>query len=245
MVDLYYFEPPNANSGKPYLTLLEKGVEFTRREISFLDFEQHSPAYLKINPKGQVPTLIHEGRVITESTPMGEYIDQSFAGPSLIPADPLERWRMRCWSKYLDVDFGPALSMIAWSRFVGPMMRARHGARAETVIGNVPTQERKIAWSTAIHGTFTEEQLAESGQRLARCALKVEGSLSQRPWIAGNTYSLADINLYNFFAPMPMFLPDMVNPSVSPHTMAWLQRMAQRPAVKQMQAESKPAPWTR
>jgi len=245
MIELYYFEPPNANSGKAFLTLLEKNVDFVRREVQFLEFEQHSPEYLKVNPKGQVPTLIHNNRVITESTPMGEYIDEAFPGPSLIPADPLARWRMRCWSHYLDIDFGPALSMIAWSRFIGPMMRAHHPDKVQAFIDSVPTPERKIAWQTAIRGTFTDDQLSESARRLERGARKVETALTGRPWLAGASYSLADINLLNFFGSMPTFLPQVVNATVSPRTMAWLQKMAERPAVKRMRAESKPAPWSR
>ena len=48
--------------------LIELGVAFEFRTLDFAKNEQKDPAYLKINPSGQVPALVHDGRVITEST---------------------------------------------------------------------------------------------------------------------------------------------------------------------------------
>ena len=99
-VELYYFQPLGTNSGRVYQALLEKGVDFVPREISGRDFEHLKPAYLKVNPKGQVPTLVHDGRSITEGALANEYIDETFEGPPLRPADLRERWRMRVWSRW-------------------------------------------------------------------------------------------------------------------------------------------------
>jgi GSH-dependent disulfide-bond oxidoreductase len=120
MLALYHWEP-NANSGKPMLALAEKGVAFESRYMDLLRQEQHSPDYLKVNPDGTLPALVHDGRVLTESTPMMEYIDQVFPGPALRPAAPAERWQMRSWLRFFDAYFGPSLSMIGWSAFVGPV----------------------------------------------------------------------------------------------------------------------------
>ena len=68
-VHLYHWEP-NANSGKPMLALAEKGVEFESHYIDLLKFDQHQPEYLKINPDGTIPAMVHGDRVLIESTPM-------------------------------------------------------------------------------------------------------------------------------------------------------------------------------
>ena len=60
--------------------LTEKGVPFHYHYIDLAKREQHSPAFLQINPHGTVPALVHDGRVITESTPMLEHIDEAFEG---------------------------------------------------------------------------------------------------------------------------------------------------------------------
>ena len=86
-VHLYHWEP-NANSGKPMLALAEKGVDFESHYIDLLKFDQHQPEYLKINPDGTIPAMVHGDRVLTESTPMMEYVDDAFDGPPLKPTDP-------------------------------------------------------------------------------------------------------------------------------------------------------------
>src|SRR5256885_10074217 len=66
-VTLYHWEP-NANSGKPMLALMEKGVAFESHYLDLLKFDQHQPDYLAINPQGTIPAMLHGERVLTEST---------------------------------------------------------------------------------------------------------------------------------------------------------------------------------
>ena len=74
-VELYFFQPLGTNSGRVYLALLEKGVGFTRRELNGREFDHLQPEYLAINPKGQVPTLVRDGRPFPEGMIANEYID--------------------------------------------------------------------------------------------------------------------------------------------------------------------------
>ena len=115
MLELYHFEP-TANSLKSMLYLNEKGVKFTSHYINLHEFEQHSPEYVNVNPNGQVPALIHDGAVITESTLINEYVEDVFPDPPFRPADPVARWRMRYWTKFVDEYFCPALSILGWQR---------------------------------------------------------------------------------------------------------------------------------
>ena len=64
--------------------------------------EQYDPDYLKLNPKGVVPTLVHDGKPMIESTLICEYLDETFPEPPLTPADPWPKSRMRVWSKMVD-----------------------------------------------------------------------------------------------------------------------------------------------
>src|SRR2546430_7135368 len=57
-VTLYHWEP-NANSGKPMLALMEKGVAFESHYLDLLKFDQHQPDYLAINPQGTIPAMVH------------------------------------------------------------------------------------------------------------------------------------------------------------------------------------------
>ncbi|KQM99231.1 hypothetical protein ASE85_10975 [Sphingobium sp. Leaf26] len=237
-VELYHFEP-NANGGKPLIALFEKGVAFESRWVDLLNWEQHQPPYLAINPKGQVPALVHDGTTITESTIMGEYIDEVFIGPSLRPGDAAGRERMRRWSRFGDEFLGPSLSMIAWSQFIAPMMKQRPQAELKKALEGVPTAERRSAWSKTIHNDFHPEELEESRRRLEASIVRLEQQLARTEWLVGTQYTLADINLFNMAAPLPIFCPLEANIERTPHLLSWITRMRERPAVVQALAYSR------
>lgn len=228
---LYHWEP-NANSGKPMLALKEKDVAFESHYLDLLNFDQHSPDYLKINPNGTIPTLVHDDLMLTESTAIMEYVDRTFPGPSLTPDDPVERWRMRWWMRFFDQYFAPALSMIGWSVFIGPSVRDRDPDVLKQAIERIPLKERRIAWSKAIYNTFSPEELEESRRRVAVGTQCLEEALSRRKWIAGPAYSLGDINGFNLGYALPLAQPQLCNDEKTPHTMAWLRAIYARPAVK-------------
>jgi len=231
MLTIYHWEP-NANSGKPILAAYEKGLDFESRYVDLLGFEQHSPEYLKINPTGTIPAMVHDGVLVAESTAMMEYIDGAFEGPALRPSDPFERWRMRWWCRFLDQFVGPSVSMLGWSFFVGPAVRQRDPEELKARIERIPLKERRIAWSKAIYGTFTQEELAESARRIAFGVGHLETVLSERPWLAGRTYSLADMAGFNMLAGLPVMQAQVANDEKAPHFMEWLRKIHERPALQ-------------
>lgn len=233
MLALYHWEP-NANSGKPMLALAEKGVEFESRYLDLLNFDQHKPEYLKINPNGTIPAMVHDDLMLTESTAIMEYVDAAFPGPPLRPRTPLERWRMRWWMKFFDQYFGPSLSMIGWSIFVGPSVRSRDPEQLKAAIERIPLKERRIAWSKAIYGTFSPEELAESRRRAIFGVGEIEAALTRHPWIAGASYSLADMNGFNMLYAVPLSLPEHCNDQATPHILEWLRRIYERPATQKV-----------
>jgi glutathione S-transferase/GST-like protein len=230
MFTLYHWEP-NANSGKPILAAYEKGLEFESRYIDLLGFDQHSPEYLAINPNGTIPSMVHDGVLVPESTAMMEYIDAAFDGPPLRPADPFERWRMRWWCRFFDEFLGPSVSMIGWSFFVGPAVRQRDPEELKARIERIPLKERRIAWSKAIYGTFSPEELAESRRRIAFGTEHVEAALAERPWLAGDSYSIADMVGFSMTAGLPVMIAEVANDTKTPHLMEWLRKIYERPAV--------------
>lgn len=57
--------------------------------------QQHRPEYLKLNPQGEVPTLIHKGRAIAQSFAIIEYLDEIHPSPPLFPKDAFGRAKVR------------------------------------------------------------------------------------------------------------------------------------------------------
>jgi len=230
-VALYHWEP-NANSGKPMLALMEKGVAFDSHYLDLLEFDQHKPGYLAINPLGTIPAMTHRGRVLTESTAIMEYVDEAFDGPALMPADPVDRWRVRWWMKFMDQWLAPSFSMIGWSVFIGPAVRARDPALLEAAIDRIPMPERRVAWRKAIHGSFGEAEMAESQRRVAHGILLLEAALAEREWLASDGYSLADINGFNLAYALPLSQPGLSNDALTPNIMRWLRAIYARPATR-------------
>jgi glutathione S-transferase len=231
MLELYHAEPV-ANSMKVLLGLKEKGLEFVSHYVDLLRFEQHQPAFVKINPNGQVPVLVHDGAIITESTVINEYLDDVFPEPPLRPKNPVERARMRIWSKFIDEYFCPALSMWGWHLMVRKVAQSIAKDKLEEVLGRIPLKEQRDKWATVAGQSFTEAELADSKRKIAVSLERMEQILATSPWLAGPTYSLADVNSYSIVAGVPRLFNDIMNERSTPRSCEWLKRMNERPAVK-------------
>jgi glutathione S-transferase len=213
------------------LCLKEKRLPFVSHYVDLLRFEQHRPEFVAINPNGQVPVLVHDGAVITESTVINEYLDEVFPEPGLRPLDPVARARMRVWSKFVDEYFCPALSMIGWHHMVRIVAKRLKKNELDEVLGRIPLQEQRDKWATIAGESFTEAQLADSRRRLGVSIERMEKALAKSPWLAGATYSLADVNTYSMAAAVPRFFPKFMNPQLTPRSCEWLAAMDARPAV--------------
>src|SRR6202034_1477649 len=85
----YYHAEPLANSLKSMVPLFEKGLAFQSVYVDLHKFEQHSDWFVAINPEGQVPVLDHDGRIITHTTVINEYLEDVYPEIPLRPRDAL------------------------------------------------------------------------------------------------------------------------------------------------------------
>src|SRR3954467_10620207 len=77
MLTLYF--SPGACSMAARVVLQESGEEYKSQRVNFADAEQHSEAYLKINPQGRVPALIlNDGEPLAENTAIPPYLGKRF-----------------------------------------------------------------------------------------------------------------------------------------------------------------------
>ena len=241
MLTLYSFGP-GANSLKPLLALYEKGIEFTSRFLDPAKFEHHSEWFKKINPQGQVPALDHDGRIITESTVICEYLEDEFpTAPSLRPADSYGRAQMRIWTKWVDEYFCWCVSTIGWHRRVGAMVRNLDDAEFERMVERVPLKEQQLKWRRARTG-FPPELLEEEMRKIAYSVQKLEARLAVSPWLSGEEYTLADICNFAIANGMQIGFADLVNAKDTPHLVEWIQRINERPAC-QLMFERQPSEW--
>jgi glutathione S-transferase len=231
MLALYHYEP-YANSMKCLIALQEKGLEFESRYVDILKFEQHEPAFVAINPNGQVPVLVHDGNAIVESTVINEYLDDVFPEVPLRPAHPVERARMRAFSKWNDEILMPAVSMLGWQARFRPLASAIDKAEFARRMARVPLAEIRAKWETTAGAGFGLAELEESRRKIRWFVARMEEALGKGPWLAGPGYSLADINVYPMIEGVTRLYPEIWNETQAPRSIEWLARVNSRPAVQ-------------
>jgi glutathione S-transferase len=240
MLELYHAGLSQA-SVKVRTTLKEKGLAYKSHYLHVPEGEHLSADYLAINPDGQVPALVHDGEVITETSVINEYLDDAFPDPPLRPASPIERARMRRWSQIVDEHLFHAIATIGWAFGIGPILRERGLAEFEKSLARLKIHSKREKWRKAYHG-FPQEDIDAAREKITYSVARMERVLAQHPHLAGPAYSLADINVLSSAERMPRWSPELMNEKVSPRTWDWLQRMMARPAVKATYSVSDEAP---
>lgn len=228
-----------ANSLKALLPLYEKGVEFENRLMSLVNFEQHEPWFLKINPQGQVPVLVHDGKMLNESTLINEYVDDAFAGPKLKPADPYGQHQMRLWTKFVDEYFCPALSFLGWHAMIKNAVAHLSKEELEAKIARIPLKEQQDKWRESAAQVWSPEQLTDWRRKVKVSIERIEKGMIG-PWMMGEQFTLADVSVFSMLINMPVRYADIVNEKDSPKIVAWYKRMEQRPSVQKALAIGHP-----
>jgi glutathione S-transferase len=108
-------------------------------------------------------------------------------------------------------------------------------AEFEAYVAQVPLHEQKVKWRNARNG-FGEAVLEEERRKIRFSVEKLEHDLSERRWLAGDDYSLADICTYPMAMAVPRLMPEAMSDSVTPRAMAWLRAVEARPATQRVMA---------
>jgi glutathione S-transferase len=228
----YYHAEPIANSLKSMIPLFEKALAFESVYVDLHKFEQHSDWFVAINPEGQVPVLDHDGVIITHTTVINEYLEDVFPGVPLRPRDPVGAARMRYWNKFVDEHVMNHVSMHGWHRMVGVIARSVESGQFEQLVERIPLPDQRKKWLDARSG-FSESDLANASAKIEYAVDKVEAQLARTPWLAGEDYTLADINFYCHCGMMvERMFPEMMIAERAPRLVAWRERMTARPAVR-------------
>ena len=227
----YYHAEPAANSLKSMIPLKEKGLTFESHYVDLHKFEQHSDWFVKINPEGQVPVLIHDGHTITHTTVINEYLEDVFPDVPLRPADAVGKARVRQWNKFVDEQVMNYVSMHGWHRMVGVIARNIENGEFEKLLASIPLPDQREKWADARSG-FSEEQLAHASEKIIYAVDRVETQLGETAWIAGDMFTTADINFYSMCGMMvERMFPEMEIATRAPRMVNWRDQMNARPGV--------------
>ena len=160
MLTLYF--SPGACSLASHIGLEETGAPYELKPILLAKGQQRTEEYLKINPRGKVPSLSVDGKILVENTAILTYLARSFPGKKLMPTDPAEEARCigtMCW----------------FSSVVHPSyqraMRPERFAEGEAAQATVKETGRKSFW--------------------ANCQ-EIDSMFQGKNWIMGSEYTLVD-----------------------------------------------------
>ncbi|HKS88802.1 MAG TPA: glutathione S-transferase family protein [Stellaceae bacterium] len=190
----------SSNVQKVLWCCAELAIEYDRTDWGGPFGGNRDPEYLRLNPNGLVPTVIDGDLVMWESNTICRYLCATRGGERLYPKDPGARTHVERWMDWQLAVAGPPMGVLLMQ-----LVRAR-------------PEERNAA-------------AAEAARRRALAAWTiVEDAVKDRPYLAGDALSLAEIvlgtQIYRWFT-FPIERPDL------PNLRAWYERMRERPGFKQ------------
>ena len=227
MLELYHWEP-NGSGLKTLICLHEKDLDFASHYVDLLAFAQCRPEFLALNPLGQVPVLVHDGKILTESQFINEYLDEVFPQAPLRPESAEGLWRMRVWGKFAGEVLAPAASTLGCHAYLAPALRGRE---LSAELERIPMSERRLAWRMACENAYGEELLEDSRRKAGIAIARLEQRLADHDWLVSKAFSLADIELFAWCNGLEALATDLLNSARAPATIGWLNRMRERRGV--------------
>lgn len=177
-------------SQKVRLCLHEKGLPFKHTQVNFRAKEHLTPEYLKLNPNGVVPTLVHNGRPVIDSSVIMEYLEEVFPEKPLQSDDPYRRAQMRAWLRFIEEVPTVAIRVPSFNAAF-----ARHYAdlSEDEVHANADTRPlRREFYRKMGRDGFDEEAMQGSYEQLQQTISRMDNALAETKWLVGENLSLAD-----------------------------------------------------
>jgi glutathione S-transferase len=170
-----------------------KNLQWEEIRLNLRKGEQFSPRYLQLNPKAVVPTLVHDGVAIRESSVINEYLEDCFPEPSMVPDDPIDRARMRLLVKTIDEEVHPAIGVLSYAIFLRHQMNERMSAdELRDHFGKVADPARRSRQMSTHEAGLQAPVASASISALKLFAEQLSSALDNRSWLVGNEFSLAD-----------------------------------------------------
>lgn len=212
--------------------LAEKDIAWEDHRMVFKTGEHLSPAYLKLNPNGVVPTLVHDGQPITESTVIMEYLDEEFPEHSMTPRDSVQRAKMRAWLRYLEEVPTPAVRYPSFQRFIGRVVNNETYEKVQDLARRHPV--RKDFYSKFGKQGFSQKDLGEAMEKLRQTIDRAEAAIAEEgPWLLGGQLTLADAYLLPVIDRLnDLGMADMWEKH-HPNVTRWYANIQKRPAFKE------------
>jgi glutathione S-transferase len=189
-----YNAPQSTCSQRVRFVLNAKKLPFEEVKLDLLAGDQLKPDYMALNPNGVVPTLVHDGAVVTDSSVIIEYLDEvAPQEESFTPKDPAGRAAMRAAMRFIDEMPAAAVRVPTFNLAFLPRFAAMSEEEFVAFAESKPL--RKEFMLKMGRGGFPEKDMNEALDRLARTLERMESWIqsSGGPWLQGARPTLADV----------------------------------------------------
>jgi glutathione S-transferase len=146
------------------------------------------------------------------------------------------------WFKAVNEDFAPAVALLAWEHWGRPSRSIDELVQIRVAIEKLKAPDRISYWQEALAG-YSTSRLSQAKQKIQDFIMLMEQRLQQSPYLAGQDYSLADIDVWPFAEPLPRLLPDLVSHGSAPRIHEWIDRIRRRPSVTLVTKHARDADW--
>jgi len=214
-------------SARVRLLIEEKGLPWVSHYIDLYTKENISEEYFSINPKGVVPTLVHDGRVIVESNDILLYLEDAYPVPRFTPHSAPECEAMRTWLQRSGDIHIPGIKTFAYAQLNAALVQK---TPAEAALYRKLQKDQDLLAFHAKHDpgkSFGKDDVHRASALLRSALAEIGTRVTQDGWLVGSSYSLADISwattittLQRAGFPLGEF----------PHVVNWYARISKRPA---------------
>ncbi len=204
MIELYT-HPMSPCAQKVRIVLAEKGLDWVHHHVDLPSKENLKPEYLKLNPLGVVPTLVHNNLPVIESSIICEYLDDYYPEKTLKPESSYARAKMRFWMKHVDNKLHPSCGALQWPLVMRPKMMEKTEAEREALLNQIPEKPRRERQKRLVKLGLDAPDVADAARVYARTIADMELALKDHKWIVSDEFSLADVCLAPYFQTVYQF----------------------------------------
>lgn len=230
MLELYHHMASTC-SQKVRLVLAEKSLSFESRDVDLLAGGQHDDEYVRLNPKHVVPTLIHDGTALIESTLINEYLDEVFPEIPMQSSDPLARHAARLWVRRIDEIVHPAAPVVTFA--IGPrniILNQPEEVRERT-INEMPDPKKRAIRRSVLENGVKAPEFGAALDVFLDLIDAMEETLTPGAWLSGESFGLADACVLPYVLRLDhLAMTPLLDTAVRPNVRDWYSRVQARPS---------------
>ena len=239
MLELYT-HPMSPCAQKVRIVLAEKGLEWSKHHVDLQQKANLHPDYLKLNPLGVVPTLVHDNRPVIESSIICEYLEDTFPDDSLRPADSYQRSKMRFWMKHVDVKLHPSCGTLQWPMVMRDALMDKPEDERQAILERIPEKPRRERQKRLVQFGLDAPDVGDAVRIYRKTILDMEKALSEHEWVVSDEFSLADVCLAPYFQTLVQFDWTALYDRDCPKVTDWVARCQQRESYQAAVADDFP-----